>query len=116
MSEIPTLMASSFLAGSGFDQTRGTPPFHPTTAVSQNVRAVARQVGGPADPRLVMTEGLLDARASVVVTPELRSPHRIEPGLEGAASRRVPRPKARLADSRRAGGLREPPRAAKIWS
>jgi hypothetical protein len=35
---------------------------------------------------------------------------------KAAASRRVPRPKARLADSRRAGGLREPPRAAKIWS
>jgi hypothetical protein len=35
---------------------------------------------------------------------------------KAAASRRVPRPKARLADSRRAGWLREPPRAAKIWS
>jgi hypothetical protein len=40
-----------------------------------------------------------------------RSPHGIEPDLEDGSKPPEPRPKARLADSRRAGWLGELPRA-----
>ena len=77
---------------------QGTPPFHPTTAVSQECPSSCAAGG-----RASGSEGLLDARASVVVTPDVTVAPMGSSVTWKAAASRVPRPKARLADSRRAG-------------